>query len=138
MDLYAEHILDHSKHPRLKRVLDDATVVHEEVNLSCGDMLSVQLKVEQDVITGIGWTGQGCAISQAAMSMLAETLKGKTVADVQKADAKQILSMLGVPIGARRLKCALLCLHTLKNTLHTLNGEPVQSFAKTMEDMNEK
>jgi nitrogen fixation protein NifU and related proteins len=133
MDLYAENILDHSKTPRGKRALANPSVTHGEKNLSCGDGLTLQLLVKDGVIQELGWDGAGCAISQAGMSMLAEELEGKTVAEAAAIGPKHVTDLLGVPIGPRRLKCALLSLHTLQNTLRALNDLPPQTLRETMQ-----
>ena len=117
MDLYAENILDHYRHPRGKQLLASPTVTHEEVNISCGDALKVFLTIKNDCIAEVGWDGSGCAISQAAMSMLSEEIVGKSLVEVEAIKKENIFAMLGVPIGARRLKCALLGLQAVKNAL---------------------
>lgn len=133
MDLYADNILDHYKHPRHKGVGSEQWgVSHEEKNPSCGDKLTIQLKIDDDRITDLIWSGEGCAISQAGMSMLSETLIGKTTEDATSLLEEDIRTMLGVPISTRRLKCALLCLHTLKNSLHTYHQEPLQTWQETV------
>jgi nitrogen fixation protein NifU and related proteins len=134
VDLYAEHILDHYRSPRGKNPLDDASVTHTERNLSCGDALTLSLKIEDGVIQGLGWDGTGCAISQAGMSLLSEELAGQAVDQAKHTDAHHMLTLLGVPIGPRRMKCALLGLHTLKNTLHQHAGEPHQPWRDTAEE----
>ena len=132
MNLYADQILDHSRHPRQKTSLPSPTVTHEEKNLSCGDRLKVDLLIEDDIVKNIGWDGDGCAISQAAMSMLGEELVGKSLTEIDALNAQDVIKLLGVPIGSRRLKCALLSLHALKNALHTHRGEAVQSWTETV------
>ncbi len=143
MDVYAENILDHYRNPRGKAPLPEgtsfandragATVTHEEVNVSCGDSLTLSLALEDGKLTGLGWDGSGCAISQAAMSMLAEDLEGKTIDDLNALTKDDIYTMLGVPVGPRRMKCALLCLHTLKNALRKAKGHPLQGWTDTVE-----
>jgi nitrogen fixation NifU-like protein len=128
MDLYAENILDHYRHPRGKELLPSPTVDHEEVNLSCGDALRLQLQLRDGHVERIGWSGTGCAISQAAMSMLAEDMAGRSVADLERVRKEDIFSLLGVPVGPRRTKCALLALHTLKNALRKARGEAPQRW----------
>lgn len=133
MDLYAEHILDHYRHPRCHGTMVDPSVTHTERNMSCGDALTVTLKIEDDHITDILWSGTGCAISQAGMSILSEILKDTSIPDALAISPEKIRTMLGVPIGPRRLKCALLCLHTLKNTLRTFQGQEPQTWMETVE-----
>jgi len=128
MDLYADNVLDHYRNPRGKKRLAQATVAREEVNASCGDSLTLELLLEGGKVKGIGWEGTGCAISQAAMSLLSEELIGKSEAELEALTKEDIFALLGVPIGPRRLKCALLSLHALKNALHTLHGEEPQGW----------
>ncbi len=132
MDLYAENILDHYRHPRHKSVLKNPTVTHKEENVSCGDTVELSLSMKDAKILEIGWSGEGCAISQAAMSMLSEELIGKTTDEALSIATDHIHELLGVPVGPRRTKCALLCLHTLKNTLRAAKNEPVQSWTETV------
>lgn len=134
MDLYAENILDHSKHPHHSGAINDASVVHTENNPSCGDTITLTLKIDGEKIVDIAWTGDGCAISQAGMSILSDELIGKNLQDVDAVNPVSIQALLGVPVGTRRLKCALLCLHTLKNALHSYKAEPLQTWHETVGD----
>ncbi|MBU0766725.1 iron-sulfur cluster assembly scaffold protein [Patescibacteria group bacterium] len=141
MDLYAENILDHFKNPRNKGEIVNPTVEHEEVNLSCGDKLTIQLSIENDVIKEIQWNGTGCAISIGATSILSEELEGKSVEEISELSMDDVKKLLGVPISQRRLKCAMLCLHTIKNTLHAIKNEAPQSWSETIgqnDEHNEK
>ena len=132
MDIYAENILDHYRHPRGKITLDQPSATHTETNVSCGDTLTVQLMIKDGIVTEIGWSGEGCAISQAAMSLLSEEIMGKSEDELNALAKDNVYELLGVPIGPRRFKCALLGLHALKNTLHILHGEDVQGWRKTV------
>lgn len=132
MDLYAENILDHSKHPRGQKPLSKPLVNRREENASCGDELTLRLKIEGDRITAVSWSGTGCAISQAAMSMLSEELPGMNTTDAEALEKKHLYDLLGVPIGPRRFKCALLGLHTLKNALRTCRKQKPQSWIETV------
>ncbi len=133
MDLYAENILDHFRSPRGKEPLGKPTVEHHEINASCGDELTVQLKIDDENITGFSWSGTGCAISQAAMSMLSEELAGMSLQEAGKMKPEHIKELLGVPVGTRRIKCALLGLHALKNALLKYAGKKPQSWVETTE-----
>jgi nitrogen fixation NifU-like protein len=132
MDLYAEHILEHSKQPQNKGLLPQASVQHEEINHSCGDAVTLSLFIENDIIQSVGWEGSGCAISQAAMSMLSEMLTNLPVHRAVELRRQDILDMLGVPVGTRRLKCALLSLHVLKNALRKFQSQPPQEWTETV------
>src|SRR5689334_22137959 len=81
-DFYRENILDHYKNPRNNGHLDHPTASAEGVNPLCGDELAVELEVDGGVVTDIRYNGRGCAISQAAASMLSDVVKGKQVEDL--------------------------------------------------------
>lgn len=133
MDVYAENILDHYRDPRGQGDLESPDAKHEEVNHSCGDAITVSLKIDDGCIQSIAWQGTGCAISQAAMSMLFEDLKDMTVEAAMQLEKDAMLEMLGVPIGARRMKCALLGLHALKNALRLYSGEGSTTWHETVD-----
>ncbi len=132
MDLYAENILDHYKHPRNTGTIPGASVSRKEENASCGDDLTIDLQIEDGVIKDLKWQGKGCALSQAGISILSEELIGKTVEEVERITPKSIHALLGVPVGPRRFKCALLCLHTLKNALRVYKKLEPQSWIETV------
>lgn len=136
MDLYAENILDHYKHPRQKGMLTNPTVSHQEENASCGDDLTLDLKIEDGVLKELQWRGSGCALSQASMSILSEELAGKKVSELDALTPKHIYDLLGVPVGPRRFKCALLSLHTLRNALAVATGKSAQSWLETVQVEN--
>ncbi len=132
MDLSAEHILDHYRHPHHKVWLEHPTVTHAEQNWSCGDALIVQLCIEDDRIAAIGWSGEGCAVSQAAMSLLSESLEDTTLTEAEALSARDVIDLLAIPIGARRLKCALLGLHTLQNAIRAFRSLPPLTWGETV------
>lgn len=121
-DLYREQILEHYKYPQNYGDLPDATITQEEHNPFCGDQITLFLRVEDEIITGVSFRGRGCAISQAAASMLTETLVGQTVEAAKAIDKTVILELLGIPIGPVRIKCALLVLKALKAGLYGVPG----------------
>lgn len=110
MNLYQEEILDHYKHPRNKKRIEHATYSVEAVNPLCGDKLVMDIQVDDGLITDIGFWGEGCAISQASMSMLTEEVAGERIEVLGNITKEKILKMLGVDVGPSRLKCALLCM----------------------------
>lgn len=117
MDLYAQNVMDHYKNPRNYGGLSGPDIVHKEANYSCGDTLEVSLKIKDGILTDIGFTGGGCAISMAAMSIIGEYIKGKTIDEIMDMTEEDIHEHIGVPIGERRRKCAILNLLTIKNAL---------------------
>ncbi len=122
MDLYQEQIVDLSKNPLNKREMKDATKTHSGVNVTCGDHARIYLKLEGEgdaaKIMEVTWEGEGCAISTAAASLLTEELRGKTVSEAKKLTREDMFELLGIEeLGPARVKCATLCLETLKEAL---------------------
>ncbi|MGZ4431045.1 MAG: Fe-S cluster assembly sulfur transfer protein SufU [Gaiellales bacterium] len=124
-DFYRENILDHYRNPRNRGHLEHPSATAEGVNPLCGDELSVELLVEDGVITDVRYNGQGCAISQAAASMLSDAVKGKPISEVSSVGKADVLDELGIPLSPIRLKCALLSVGVLKVALNQLTGEPL-------------
>ena len=120
-NMYRENILDHGMNMRNSGVLEPATIDYEVRNPLCGDRLRLTLRVdENNVVTDIGWDGEGCAISQAAASMLGEEIIGKSLNEIKLVDKDDVYDMLGIPISAQRVKCALLGLKALNVGLYGL------------------
>ena len=115
-DIYREEILDHYYHPRNSGKIDQADIVGHEVNPLCGDEVTMYLKFDGERISNVKFEGSGCAISQAAASMLTEYLMGKSRSELEKIDIDTILSLLKVQVGPGRLQCALLPLQALKKS----------------------
>ena len=119
-EMYQEQILDHYKHPRNHGEMPDADLHARDYNPLCGDDLTIYLKTdEKGTIIDVKFVGQGCAISQSSASMLTVMLKGKNISDAMKIDSDRIVKMLGIPLSAVRLKCALLSLQVLKKALYS-------------------
>jgi nitrogen fixation NifU-like protein len=124
--LYREVILDHYKAPRNHGVLDHPDAIAEGQNPLCGDEITVSVRFgEDDVIEGVGFEGRGCAISQAATSMLTDLVKGRSASEVASMPKDELLEEIGIPLTPVRLKCALLGLGVLKVALHRAKGTPL-------------
>ena len=122
MDLYQEIILEHFKHPLNRGSFADTknVKVAKKINVSCGDEVTIQVQFSDDKkkIKDIRWQGVGCAISTAAMSLLSENLKGKSVAEVLAMKQADILELLGLDsITPGREKCLLLGLKAIKSAI---------------------
>ena len=114
MNMYQEIILEHYKHPQNRGQIDNPDTEREGYNPLCGDKITVQLKIEDNRIKDIKFTNRGCAISTAAMSLLTEHVKGKTLEEVKEFDKDFVLKTLGIAISPARVECVLLGLKTVK------------------------
>ena len=125
-DLYRDYILEHYRRPHNFGVLDHPTVSHEGANPLCGDRITLQVRVHDGKIDGVGFTGRGCAISQASASLLTDEIKGKTIDDAAGMGSSDVLELLGIEISPARLKCALLSLETLQLALEDVPQDVVR------------
>lgn len=113
-EMYKEHILDHYAHPHNKGTIAHPTLRFRELNPLCGDEIELFAKLNGDRTKELKWQGKGCAISQAAASLLSDELQGKTLVELKQFNTQSVLDLLGIPIGPVRLKCANLPLRALQ------------------------
>ena len=135
--MYREVILDHYKNPRNHGVLEPCDACAEGQNPLCGDEVTVSLRFDPDgaTIREIGFAGRGCAISQAATSMLTELVVGKTAEEVARLPKDALLDEIGIPLTPARLKCAVLGLGVLKVALHRAKGTPLPEEWAGLKDL---
>jgi nitrogen fixation protein NifU and related proteins len=125
--LYREVILDHYRNPRGQGEVADPDAHAEGQNPLCGDEVSISIKFGGDgeTIEDVRFSGRGCAISQAATSMLMEMVKGRNAGEVASLPRDDLLDEIGIPLTPVRLKCAVLGLGVLKLALHKAKGTPL-------------
>lgn len=126
-ELYREVILDHYKNPRGHGLIEGADAQAEGQNPLCGDEVSISVAFDAkgETIDEVRFEGRGCAISQAATSMLTEMVAGKTTEAIAEMPKEELLTEIGIPLTPIRLKCALLGLGVLKVALHRAKGTPL-------------
>ena len=135
-DLYREIILDHYKSPRNHGALDPSDARAEGQNPLCGDEVVITVNFNGgDRIEEIRFEGRGCAISQAATSMLTELVKDRTAAEVAAMSKEELLEEIHIPLTPVRLKCALLGLGVLKVALHRARGTPLPEEWAGLEEL---
>jgi nitrogen fixation protein NifU and related proteins len=125
--MYREVILDHYKNPRGHGVIEGADAEAEGMNPLCGDEVAIYVSLAEDgeTIEDVKFSGRGCAISQAATSMLTEMVVGRSATEVATLPKDELLEEIGIPLTPIRLKCALLGLGVLKVALHRAKGTPL-------------
>ncbi len=119
-ELYQEHILDHHEDPFHRGSLSGATHAHEDKNPLCGDVVRIELKLDEDgKICDLYFNGDGCVISQASASMLLEEMYGKTVDDLKDFSANDMLELYGPRLTPNRQKCCLLSWKVIQSAVHS-------------------
>jgi nitrogen fixation NifU-like protein len=137
--VYQQIILDHYKHPQHRGLPADFDAQVHHVNPTCGDEVTLRLRLAGDTITDLGWEGEGCSISQASTSVMSDLVVGKSVddalalqskflglmqsqghAELTEDDADELedaVAFEGVSKYPARVKCALLGWMAMKSAV---------------------
>jgi nitrogen fixation NifU-like protein len=131
-DIYKDIILDYYRNPRNFGDLQNPDVRAKDSNPLCGDIIEMQLKINDGKVGDIRFKGKGCAISQASASMLTEVVKGKTLDQIKAMGKPDVLQLLGIDPGPTRIKCALLGLKVLKLATYGYLGQKITEEVKQL------
>ena len=115
--IYKEYILDLYRNPKNKKKIDQATYSAHKNNPTCGDEITVYIKMEGETIQDIGFEGVGCAISQASASLFTEHVKGKSLDELKRMGDGEVLGLLSIDVGINREKCALLIFRAFQESI---------------------
>jgi len=154
--MYQQIILDHYKHPQHREELTDFDAEVHHVNPTCGDEVTLRVRVSDGRIAELGWTGEGCSISQAATSVMSELVVGTEIADalqlqekflelmqsqgqltLTEDDAEQLedaIAFQGVSKYPARVKCALLGWMAMKSAVAEATNTSVNPDAQERSD----
>lgn len=117
-ELYKEFILELYRNPLNKKNLAEFDIEQSGYNPACGDDINIKIKFDENKkIKDIGYQGQGCAISEAATSLLTDEVIGFGVQEIFNLKEEDVIKLLGVDIIYTRKKCALLGLKTLQEAI---------------------
>lgn len=135
-NIYTAALMQHNAHPDYKYEMENCTCSHEGVNPSCGDELTLQLRIEDGVIEEASFVGSGCAVSQASADMMADLITGETVeeakrlvglflgmikgeplTDEDREDLDEAAELESISRMPARVKCAELAWRTLEKIL---------------------
>lgn len=141
-DVYNDLIMEHSMNSYNKRKLNDSDFCELGHNPSCGDEITLEIKLDGDIIEDMAFLGHGCAISQASTSIMIDTLRGKTIEEAKEiiqtfiemikreiTDEKELekledaIAFKNISNMPARVKCALLAWHTLEDMLNKNSSE---------------
>lgn len=136
-EMYNDLIMEHSMNSYNKKKLEDPDMEEKGHNPNCGDEITLEIKLEGNIIKDMAFSGHGCAISTSSASIMIDTLKGKTVEEAKKIietfikmikrenlnekeqeSLEDAIAFKNVANMPARVKCALLAWHTLKDMLN--------------------
>ena len=114
-DIYQEYLIELYKHPKNQGELD-TDYKAQVYNVSCGDMVTLYLKIKENKVVDAKFIGRGCVISQASSSLFTGFIKGKTIDEIRKINKKDVLGLLKIDLSKNptRIKCALMPLEALR------------------------
>ena len=152
--LYNDLIMEHSMNSYNKKDLSNADYEEMGHNPNCGDEIKLQIKLKNDVIEDLAFSGHGCAISQASTSIMIDTLKGKSIEEAREiikifigmikreitdenelAKLEDAIAFQNVSHMPARVKCALLAWHTIEKILDEREKNAIDKDSTITETM---
>lgn len=116
-DIYSEYVLEHARHPHNKKVMESYSVSATLQNEGCADEIVAYLRIKNNIVEEVTFSGVGCAISTAAASLFSMHIQGKSVVGVQTIAPGEVYTLLGVIIHPMRSRCALLMYEAVQKAL---------------------
>ncbi len=130
--MYAEELIYSYEHQKNTGKIADASANQHEENVSCGDKITVYLKIEEGKVTDVKYEGAGCVISMGTSSILTEFLKGKTLDEIEGFDKKKLLELISIDPGPVRMHCATLSLRAIRKAVLGYEKKPIDSETKSL------
>lgn len=122
---YIENLLDYYQNPRNKGRIEDATVSVSGGNPGCGDVVTMYVSVEDGKAKQISFEGQGCTISQAGASMVAEKYEGESLETIEQASTDDMIDEMGREVVISRVRCATVGIGTLKGAIQQYRRDQI-------------
>lgn len=132
LDMYAETLIYTYEHPQHKGAMDNASASMQEENISCGDRLTIYLRIENGAVKDVQFDGVGCVISMGVADMLAEELKGKKIEEVMKFGKDDLLRLVNIDPGPVRMHCATLSLRAVRKAILAFEKKEVDKETKEL------
>ncbi|MCL5428094.1 MAG: iron-sulfur cluster assembly scaffold protein [Candidatus Marsarchaeota archaeon] len=132
LDMYAEALIQAFEHPQHKHEMDNATKSMHEENISCGDKITIHLRIGDGVVKEASFEGSGCVISMGSAEMLFGELKGKELSDIESMSREDILKIIKIDPGPVRMHCATLSLRAIKKAVLDYEKKPIDRATKEL------
>jgi len=125
-EIYSEMILECYRNPKNFGTLSNPDISFKDYNPSCGDVIQIDLKINNNQICDACFSGSGCAISRVCADLILSHIKEKGINDIKDIKNSDVINMLGIELSPMRLKCALLPLKVLKFGVYNYLGENIK------------
>ncbi|HUB92684.1 MAG TPA: iron-sulfur cluster assembly scaffold protein [Candidatus Saccharimonadales bacterium] len=132
LDMYAETLIYTYEHPQHKGTIKDAEATMHEENISCGDRLTIYIKLEGEVAKDVKFDGVGCVISMGSADILADHLKGKKISEIMKFGKDDLLKLISIDPGPVRMHCATLSLRAVRKAIFSYENRPIDASTKEL------
>ena len=132
LDMYAEELVSsYEKQPNKRKIENPDAEMHEE-NISCGDRITVYLKLENGIVTDLSYDGDGCVISMGSANILIGQLKGRKLSEIEGMGKEDVIAAINVDPGPVRMHCATLSLKAIKEALFKYENKPMDRGTKEL------
>lgn len=139
--IYTEIIIDEAKNAHNQGKLENPDISQHDANPMCGDTITLQMQLTDDIISDVKWYGDGCTICKACTSVMTQMIKGQNLEYAKNLKKEEILSELGlehlIKQSPVRIKCALLSLKTLKLGLYSYLAKKMEN-SSSFDDLKEE
>lgn len=132
LDMYAEELIYNYEHPKNKGALEKPSAEMHEENISCGDRITVYLKIDGDTVSDVKFDGTGCVISMGTSSILTDFLKGKKVSEIEAFGKEKLLELINIDPGPVRMHCATLSLRAIRKAVFQYEGKAPDTETKEL------
>lgn len=130
--MYAEEMIYSYEHPKNKGTIENPSAQEHEENISCGDTITVYLKIEGNRVVEVKFEGNGCVISMGTANILTDFLKGKDLGEVEAFGKEKLLELISIDPGPVRMHCATLSLRAIRKALLKYEGKPIDVETKKL------
>ena len=130
--MYAEELLSSYETQKNKHKMEKPNAEMHEENVSCGDRITVFLKIESGIVKDVSYEGDGCVISMGSANILMDKLKGKNVQEIESMDKRSIIEIINLDPGPVRMHCATLSLKAIKEAIFKYENKQVDKSTKEL------
>jgi len=130
--MYAEELIYSYEHQKNRGTIPDPSIKMHEENISCGDAITVYMRIVDGKVADVKYDGVGCVISMGTSGILTDFLKGKGINEIEAFDRKKLLDLISIDPGPVRMHCATLSLRAIKKAIYQYDNKPADAETNTL------